>query len=146
MNVPCFRQERNYTCAVACLRMVLAYHHQTFTEPDLAVRCQTTEDGTTAHNVVRTAEALGFQGVILEGDLTLLEACLASELPVITYLRTAPLADMFGFDGIHAVVVTGLDESFVHFNDPWTGSSLACPLEDFMQAWTLVSNLAILIW
>lgn len=146
MNVPCFRQEKSYTCAVACLRMVLAYHHRTFTEPDLAARCQTTEDGTTAHSVVRTAEELGFQGVILEGDWALLDACLAGGLPVITYLRTAPLSDLFGFDGIHAVVVTDLDESLVHLNDPWTGSSRACPLADFLQAWTLVSHLAILIW
>ncbi len=67
MRVKCFQQETPYSCAVACLRMVLEYYDVSHDEAFLVNLCGTTEDGTTAKGVVRAARSLGFNASLLRG-------------------------------------------------------------------------------
>lgn len=55
-----FRQEKTYSCAVACLRMVLDSLDFKIDEPQLAVLCHTDADGTSADDLVNAVNDLGF--------------------------------------------------------------------------------------
>jgi len=56
-----FKQEKTYTCAIACLRMVLDSFDFAIDEPSLLELCQTDIDGTSADDLVRASNELGFQ-------------------------------------------------------------------------------------
>lgn len=146
MELPCVKQAKSYTCAVACLRMILAHYGQQVQEAELETLCQTTEEGTAAINLVRAAEELGFHAAVGEGDADLLRSATSTNLPPLVYLHTGSLPDVFDFEGIHAVVVTDVDDTTVHVNDPWAGANLLIPLPQFLEAWRRTFYLVILIW
>jgi len=146
MELPCVKQAKPYTCAVACLRMILAHYGVQVEEAELETLCQTTAEGTTAMNLVRAAENLGFHAAVGEGDLDLLRSAVSTNLPPLVYLHTGSLPDLFDFISIHAVVVTDVGVEFVHVNDPWVGASLQIPLLQFREAWRRVFHLVVLIW
>jgi len=144
MEIPCYKQKKNYTCAVCCLKMVLEYYGKEYEEIELEKMCRTTERGTIAKNVVDTAKRIGFWAAICEGDLEFIRACISSEMPVIVYLRTKYLP-WWEYDAIHAVVVIGIDENYIYLNESWTGSQVRCKISDFIDAWNELFNLMILI-
>jgi len=76
MEIPCYKQKKNYTCAVCCLKMVLEYYGKEYEEIELEKMCRTTERGTIAKNVVDTAKRIGFWAAICEGDLEFIRACI----------------------------------------------------------------------
>ena len=41
LNIPYFRQEKNTTCGVACLRMVMAFYSKDIKEFELEETCET---------------------------------------------------------------------------------------------------------
>src|SRR5262249_10935045 len=51
-NVPHFRQEHEYSCVAACVRMVLAHYGDVRTEADLRTLLDTQPTGTPASNVM----------------------------------------------------------------------------------------------
>ena len=53
------RQEFNYSCVAACVRMVLAHHGQNRTEAELRQLLNTPPDGTPTRNLTVVA-SLGF--------------------------------------------------------------------------------------
>lgn len=126
--------------------MIAAFHGRAYTEEELAARCGTTDNGTTAPQLVQAAQTLGFRAALAEGDLSLLRIAVANNLPVTVYLRTRVLQSLYDFDGIHAVVVTDVTDDEIRFADPWTGTERACSTDLFIQAWSGVDNLAILVW
>lgn len=146
MELPCLKQTKLDTCAVACLRMVLAHYGLQVEEAELEALCQTTEEGTTAINLVRAAESLGRHAAVGEGDVDLLRSAVSTNLPPLVYLHTGSLPDAFDFEGIHAVVVTDMGTNVVRVNDPWVGANLAIPLPEFLDAWRRVFYLVVLIW
>lgn len=52
LNVPHFRQEHEYSCLAACVRMVLAHYGDTQTEVELRSLLDTRPTGTRAGNVM----------------------------------------------------------------------------------------------
>src|SRR5207249_5007012 len=93
-----FPQERDYTCAVACLRMVAHALGVSKTEDELLPICRTTEDGTHRDDLVAAAQSLGFS--IQQGRLSADDLC-AATYPIV-YLDRTPLD---GVMAIHSVVV-----------------------------------------
>lgn len=144
MEVPCYKQEKEYSCAVCCLRMMLEFYGREYEEEELEKLCKTTEKGTIAKNVVDAAKRSGFLALLCEGDLEFIQVCVSSGMPVIVYLRTKSLP-WWDYDAIHAVVVTGIDGDHIYLNEPWLGSQVRCEVGDFVAAWNELSNLLIMI-
>ena len=59
LNVPHFRQEFNYSCVAACVRMVMAHYGRNESEDNVRQPLGTTSRGTRAANVTNVAQ-LGF--------------------------------------------------------------------------------------
>ena len=60
MIPPYYPQETDFSCAVACLRMVLAAYGVSKSEAELRGLCDCTIFGTTALELIRVARGLGF--------------------------------------------------------------------------------------
>lgn len=88
---PLYRQETEYSCAPACLRMVLASFGLLKTEQELCVLCDCTACGTDAFKLVEAARKLGFTNTRKYNNLTLdeLRAELERGLYPIVYVRAA---------------------------------------------------------
>lgn len=140
---PYYEQETNYSCAVACLRMVLESLGMVMSEAELRDKCQTDFMGTRFNLLVRAAKDLGFDK---SQSATLSLEELQSELnrgffPIV-YIKDR-LAENQPYQQ-HAVVVIEISESEVVTLDPFRGE-YTFPLEDFARKWGAARWQAILI-
>ena len=144
LNVTHFRQETNYSCVAACVRMVLAHYGRIESEPDLCQLLGTTPFYGTRADAVRRVEIMGFE---VENVSTVpeLQAALAVNAPPIVFLRTGQL-DYWSADAAHAVVLTGLEATAAFLNDPFFDAFPQQPsLASFQQAWAMTGHLASVI-
>jgi ABC-type bacteriocin/lantibiotic exporter with double-glycine peptidase domain len=140
---PPFRgQETPDSCAVACLRSVLHAYGHIVDEATLRELCGTTSSGTLSDDLVKGARSLGFEANKEYSNLDLLRQHLALNRFPILYLN---LLFIDGFDSVHAVVVTELQDQFLYVIDPIEGER-SLPLAGFEQSWQMLNNLAIIIW
>ena len=131
---PLFKQETTFSCAPACLRMVLASSGLTKSEEELRALSDCSPFlGTSAMSLVEAARKLGFSWT-RKFTLNLGELMIevSSEIWPIVYLRTrlAPGAKLQE----HAVVVTHLDSGEAEILDPWRGE-LKLSIEEFQKEW-----------
>src|ERR1700726_4458046 len=89
LSVAHCRQELEYSCIAACVRMVLAFHGRSFAEAELRQLLDTKSSGTQARNVQRVA-SLGFDVQLGPSNLALLRAALAAGAPPIVFFETGP--------------------------------------------------------
>lgn len=141
-NPPFFLQQTNYSCAVACLRMVLAAFGIERTEEELRIICDCGTEGADALKLVDAARQLGFAGT-RKYNLTIGE--LAAELakgrhPIVyvqTLLTDAPSPTK------HAFVVINISQEAVTLLDPWEGER-QIPTAQFEHDWRQMRGLTIL--
>ena len=150
LEVPCFRQERPYTCVPACLRMVLAYLGDEDAEPELAALCGTSRIGTSESGVIRALEFLDCDYDYLQrADLDAVTAWLAEGRPLIVFLRVDQLT--IGASGRHAVVVCGIESSGsseelgVVVLNPASGATEVLPGDAFLRAWRQQGSEAVVV-
>jgi ABC-type bacteriocin/lantibiotic exporter with double-glycine peptidase domain len=144
LNVPHFKQEFNYSCMAACVRIVLAHHGQNRTEAELRQLLSTRPDGTPARNMMAVA-SLGFDVQLSFSNLSQLREALAAGLPPIVFLDTGPL-DYWQIDCSHVAVVVGIDDTSVYLNDPFFDTApQQTSLVSFLQAWALNAHLAAIL-
>ncbi len=79
-RLPFHRQEKPYSCVNACLRMIVEYHGIEITEKELRDRCNTTELGTYANDIISCLEHYGFRARLLELDLTELKRYIKEDI------------------------------------------------------------------
>jgi ABC-type bacteriocin/lantibiotic exporter with double-glycine peptidase domain len=91
---------------------------------------------------VKGARSLGFEATKEYSNLDLLRQHLALNRFPILYLN---LLFIDGIDSVHAVIVTELQDQFLHVIDPLEGER-SLPLSGFEQSWQMLNNLAIIIW
>jgi len=142
MDVPDVRQSTRYTCGASALEAVLLYFGVEKIEDDLAEELDTTsEDGTTAEDLVRVAKAHGLKAEKRE-NMTLddISKCMSEEHPVIVAIQAWPsdgdkdLSKTYG-DG-HYVVAIGMDDENVYFEEPsLLGSRGVLTHKDFLERW-----------
>lgn len=126
-------------CGPASLKMVLEYYGMEKTEEELAKLCGTDPDlGTTAENIKRAAEGLGFK-VVVKDDSTFgnIQQWLDKKVPVIVNWFTRGRIDYDDSeipDG-HLSVVIGLDDKLIYLQDPETGGLRKIARDDFMKVW-----------
>ena len=55
LKIPYFKQEKNTTCGVACMRMVFAFYGKNVSESELEEACETSWLGNTCSELVQGA-------------------------------------------------------------------------------------------
>ena len=146
LPVPHFRQQAPLTCLPACARMILAYHQCEHTEDELAEAFNTIPFlGTQPDNVVAGLTALGYQALWFENATVerLLEM-LAANWPVIVFVRAQDLPH--GRAGLHAVVVTGIENQTVICLDPSLEEEWRPELATFIQIWGNLGYQGMVVW
>ena len=144
LNVPHFRQEFNYSCVAACVRMVMAHYGRNESEDNVRQLLGTRPQGTRAANVTNVVQ-LGFDARFGASNLLQLQAMLAANVPPIIFLLTGML-DYWETNDAHAVVLIGVDAASVHLNDRFFNTfPQQTPLANFQQAWATTGHLAAFI-
>ncbi len=123
---PIIAQERGDTCAIACLRMLLAYYGRTITEPELVQAAAMEHGGLDIEELERLAVQFGLRADIRELGVPGIAALLARRIFPIVYLnrvhldRRFPLSRQIALRLFlpHAVVPVGVSAHFVTFHDP----------------------------
>jgi ABC-type bacteriocin/lantibiotic exporter with double-glycine peptidase domain len=134
LNAPHFRQEHEYSCVAACVRMVLEHFGDRRTEADLRSLLDTQPTGTPARNVMRLSGP-DFEVYLRPSNLAELQQALADNQPVIVFLQTGPL-EYWPMDIPHTAVLVGLDSGTVALNDPYFATApQTTSLQGFEKAW-----------
>ncbi len=130
-----FEQRRDGECLAACAAMVLAYMNFPFTYERLVALLRIQEGvGTGAFNV-HELERLGLTVIYKRGTLDELREHLTNNRPCIAFVNTGELPYWNEATG-HAVVVIGLDNQYVHVNDPaFPNAPIQASHGDFGLAW-----------
>jgi predicted double-glycine peptidase len=142
-----FIQETPYSCAPACLLMVLSSLGVQKSEGELRVLCDCSvvpgSEGTLALSVVDAARGLGFTNSRkYTMDLDGLRAELSRGVFPIVYIHT-PLK-LGQPSQQHAVVVVEVNETTVEVNDPWCGE-YTFSIQEFVEVWQRMNGLTIII-
>ena len=133
LKVPHFRQELEYSCIPACVRMVLAHYGAIRTEADLRLLLDTKPTGTRAGNLMRLSGP-DFEVHLRSSNLVELQQVLADNQPAIV-LKTGSL-QYWSIDIFHTAVLTGIDTETAALHDPYyaTGPQTTS-LQTFKKAW-----------
>lgn len=144
MRLRFYAQEQPHTCAVACLRIIAEYYGVSRTEAELLPLCGTTFDGTTPAGLAHAAQQLGLSATIAYDNLTVVQAALDRQQPVIVFLGlSAPPPSLEV--AIHAVVVTAMDNENITFIDPADGLEHTYAHASFLADWQRAFGISILI-
>ena len=143
LPVPDRRQQTSYSCGPACLRIVAEYFGIEVPEATLRKWADTNpEIGTTAEDLVATAEELGLSADLQTG-LSLKEVAghVAQNHPVIAGIQAwgTPEEEARGEAG-HYVVVTGVEDDVVTLQDPAReaeAGKMEMSGSEFEQRWRL---------
>jgi len=146
LNVPYFKQEKNTTCGVVCVRMVFSFYGKEVSEFKLEDACETGWLGNTCSELVRCIEGFGLKAEEVEKiDLEYLQKELEKNRPMIALIDPAALYG--GIEGFgHFVVITGLENDKIYYNDPDLDKDLARNAKDFLKAWKKFSFKGVKIW
>ena len=115
---PFIAQERSDTCAIACLRMLLAQHGIHVNEEEVVREATFEGFGIYIEELVRLAEHYGLRAEIQELDLTAIAELLAHGTYPIVYLDRTLLDREFA---IHTVIPIRITRRTVSFLDPLHG-------------------------
>ncbi len=140
-RLPFRRQERPYSCTVACLRMLLAYHGVEMDGAELRHRCKTREFGTYARDVVACARELGFTATIEYLSLAQLRHLIDQGVFPIAYINMFPTSQI---PYVHTVVVEDYEVDCLLLVDPNTGP-WEIRVADFLEAWEIHGKMALVL-
>lgn len=141
---PLYKQEAGYSCAPACLRMVLAYFGIFETEERLIELSDCMPDGTRPLGLIDAARNYGFKETRKYNQLSLddLKYIIEQKLYPIVYVGVclSPLSR----PEKHAMVVVAIDEDRVEVLDPLRGD-IVFSHEEFESEWINTRQLTILV-
>lgn len=135
------KQEKIYSCAVACLKMILAYFGRNISEEELRKLCNTTEQGTFAGDIVLYAKNLGFKAEKKYLSINEMRELMRENIFPIIYVNTYFLNNVFA---THAMIVEEFMDDKVVIMDPAEGR-ITLSIEVLEKIWDICNNLAILI-
>ena len=144
LDVPHYKQEFNYSCLPACVRMVLERHGLALPEADLRQLLGTNDEGTKPRNLFRLT-SLGFEVEVKPADLMQLRDALVAGQPPLVLVNTAPLS-YWQTTCPHVAVVVGIDDASIWLNDPYFDSAPQQEsLTNFLAAWAAYAQNAAFI-
>jgi predicted double-glycine peptidase len=138
------RQVTEYSCGACALQAVMSYWGKNVDESELMKVLRTTsEEGTYPENIVRGAQALGFDAEARDHlSLEEVEQFTAEGAPMIALVQAwrsekgDPDSAAEEWDNGHYVVVLGVDKDYVYFEDPYVRMSKGfVPRETFVDHW-----------
>jgi len=140
LNVTAFQETLHADmCGPASLKIVLDYYGVNKTERELAdIIGVVPEIGVDAGSIKKVAEELGFK-VVVKDDASFndIQMWLERGVPVIVDWFTRGRADYDDAaiaDGHYSVVI-GLDDEYVHLQDPEIGGVRKLRRDDFLKVW-----------
>jgi ABC-type bacteriocin/lantibiotic exporter with double-glycine peptidase domain len=136
---PFFAQERPDTCALACLRMVLAAFGKETTEEQLVRAANMETGGVDIENLERLARAYGLDPELAQLELDDLAALTEEGGLCIAFLNRLSLD---GELAVHAVVPVSVSPRFVTFLDPLRGQRRVSK-QKFQAAQRWLANWAV---
>ena len=141
------RQVTEYSCGACALQAVMSYWGKNVGESELMKVLHTTsEEGTYPENIVRGAQALGFEAEARD-HLTLeeVERFTSEGAPMIALVQAwrsekgSLESAAEDWDNGHYIVVLGVDKDYVYFEDPYARMSKAfMPRDTFVDHWQQV--------
>ena len=140
-NLPFHRQERPYSCTVACLRILLAHHGTNIDEATLRQKCKTREFGTYARDIVACAHEFGFTATIEHLTIEQLQLLIDQGVFPIVYINMFPTSQT---PYVHTVIVENYDADHLLLIDPNTGP-WEIRVADFLEAWQIHGNMALVL-
>ena len=136
---PFLPQETDFSCAVACLRMVIATFGVAKPEEQLRDLCDCTIFGIAALELVRAARSLGFaRSRKYSLDLSGLKGITGQGYFPIVYVVLNRPAD------VHALVVLSISDSEISVIDP-KQRYYPLSLSSFGEMWSPMNNLAVVV-
>ena len=139
---PFYPQETDFSCAVSCLCMVLSHLGVSKTEAELRKLCDCTIFGTSALELLLGARGLGF-AASSKHTLTLTDLIELTEhgyFPIVFVVSAAGVAA----PDVHSFVVVSATRERVEVLDPQQGPT-ALDIDEFLESWSPMNNLAIVI-
>jgi len=134
------KQEKSYSCSIACLKMVLEYWGIQESELQLRKKAKTKFYGTHPVNLIECARLYGLDAFLASLNLADLERLINQGIPTIANILKTKKEDFY----IHSVVVYAIDENYVFFLDPEDGDiQLARDL--FERLWQNNDSIAVVI-
>jgi ATP-binding cassette subfamily B protein len=134
------KQERSFSCSVACLRMILDYYGIETSEEILRIKSKTKFYGTHPINLVECARFYGFTADIRFLNLDQLQAFLEQQIPIIANILKFDADEFY----LHSVVVYQMRQNKVYILDPEDGH-VHLERSLFEQLWQKNEFLAIVI-
>jgi ABC-type bacteriocin/lantibiotic exporter with double-glycine peptidase domain len=141
---PLYIQETTYSCAPACLRMILASQGPLKTEEEVRSLCDCVDilGGTDAFKLVEAARSLGFQkSYKCNLDIDELERLVADGVRPIAFLGVR-LSHRAGYQ-LHAAVILKVGRS-VALNDPLR-QRLTLSRAEFFTEWNRARRLVVIV-
>lgn len=143
LNVPNARQPTNYSCGPTALQAVLGYYGTDITVDKLINMTNCTENGTQPNSIAQAAQQLGFNAQVKQNmTLTDLQQYINNGTPVIIDAQawrdnnTTNQNWTNDTEDGHYMVVIGIDNQNVYFEDPATlGSRGYIPNQEFLDRW-----------
>jgi len=150
-ELPLYRQEKAETCALACLRMVLAAFGIHVSEQDLEAEASMEEGGTPLEELERLARQFGLVAEIHERTAEQIRQLLAEGKLAIVYLDRAVFdltprrrATHLAFHAkVHAVVPVRVTEASIIYHDPLPPRVTRRSLRLFREAHRLFDNACV---
>ncbi len=131
ITVPFRKQEKDHTCALASIRMVLEFYGVELTEEEIShVLSVSKETGAANHELVTTAQHHGFFTYVNENTTTReIKKFIKQGVPVIIdYLEPEE-------DEGHYAVAVDISAGKIVLQDPWFGPGFTLPLDEFVRRW-----------
>jgi len=142
MTPPFLPQETDFSCAVACFRMVLASFGITKSEDELRELCDCTIFGTAAIELVHAARTLGLAAsrkyTLKLEDLR--EFTEQGYHPIVYVVAAAGVRP----PEVHALLVVSVTEAEIGALDPKYGRC-SLSVREFIEMWAPMNNLAIVV-
>lgn len=122
-NIKFIKQETDYTCAIACIRMIT---DSELSENELSTLSKTSEKyGTHPDDIVKTLEYLGYESFIIEGKDNGIDL-------VRQYHKNGyNIILLISVDVPHCVVFLTENNNHIFYHDPYFGSNKSCSIKNF---------------
>ena len=144
LKVPHILQSNDGYCLPACASMVLAYWQTPIPQEKIADLMDANEYGVPGSRI-RRLENWGYKVVYRPATLNELSNWIEQGIPPIVLVETDFL-EYWALGTTHAVVLVGLDEQFVYFNDPaFATTPQQASLDGFLAAWAEMDDLVAVI-
>lgn len=140
------QQQTWNNCGPATLSMMLSYYKGTDTQQVIAQAIKPYKDdkNVSPDALVGYAESAGFRArILVGGDIQLLKALVANQIPVIVESWFIPEpGDEMG----HYQLLVGYDGDTLTFYDSYHGPDVQHSVHEFDALWKVFNRLAVLVW